>query len=77
MPTYDFKDRKTGKVRKEFLWMHEFDAFVEANPHLEHIGVYSPPIGDPMRLGVKKTDKGFQEVLGKMKKFYKNNTIES
>ncbi len=52
----------------------EMESELEANPGLSVIGGATPQL-DPWRLGRKKPDDGFREVLGKMKRFYKNHTI--
>jgi len=73
MPNYTFKNER-GEVFTEFLTLSEHDSYVAAHP--EHEQVFGDvPILDPWRMGRKKVDSGFSEVLGKMKRFYKNNTI--
>lgn len=77
MPTYTFIDKKTGVITEEFLWMSEVEDFMKAHPDLE-LGTGSASLVDSWRMGRKKPDEAFrQDVLGKIKNFYKNSTIEN
>jgi|688.fasta_scaffold00051_119 hypothetical protein len=65
MPTYKFKNRKTGDEFTEFMKISELDPYKEANPDLEQV-----PNGAPLiayrNLGSEiKVDGGFKEVLQK------------
>lgn len=75
MPTYTFVNKETGEpVLTEIMSISEMEEKLKAEPHLDVIGGASPQL-DPWRLGRKKPDDGFREVLGKMKRFYKGNNI--
>lgn len=65
MPTYDFRDTNTGEVFTRLMKIAEKQQFLEDNPHIEYI-IGAPALGDPVRLGVRKTDNGFKEVLQKI-----------
>lgn len=65
MPNYQFKDTNTGEVFEKFMKISELDAFREANPHLQSI-ITAPMICDPVRVGARKMDTGFKEVLQKI-----------
>lgn len=45
----------------------ELDAFKETNPHLEQSFTVLT-IADPSRLGLRKPDNGFRDVLRRVKK---------
>jgi hypothetical protein len=78
MPTYNFKDKKSGEISEEVLKMSELDKFVRKNPHLEQVIVVAPTIGDPTRYGKKtKPSDGFRSVLGTIKKRFKGSTINT
>lgn len=62
MPLYEFRDKNTGEVVTEFMKIAEKPQFLLDNPHLEAI-MSTPAICDSVRIGVKKVDTGFKEVL--------------
>lgn len=62
MPTYKFKNTETGEVIEKLMKISELDPFRAENPHLETI-IQSPMICDPVRVGARKMDTGFKEVL--------------
>lgn len=65
MPTYQFRNINTGEELEVFMKIAELDAFREANPHLQSI-IGAPMICDPVRVGARKMDSGFKEVLQKI-----------
>jgi len=62
MPTYNFRNKETGEVTEVVMKIAELDNYRAANPHLETI-IGSPMICDPVRVGARKMDTGFKEVL--------------
>lgn len=62
MPTYIFRNKETGEQFEKIMKISELDAFREQNPQLETI-IQSPMICDPVRVGARKMDTGFKEVL--------------
>ena len=66
MPTYSFRNIKTGIIEEHIMKISELDAFKENNPHLERALVDAPSFGDPVRLGVRRIDNGFREVLSRV-----------
>lgn len=75
MPTYTFLNNKTSKIEEHFLTMAKYDDFTKSNPHLSrHFTSDDISLGDPVRLGIRKTDDGFKEVLSKINSAnYKSN----
>lgn len=68
MPTYDFVNKDTGEVFEKSMKIAEREQYLIDNPNIvPHYGS-APAIGDPIRLGVKKVDNGFKEVLQKIHK---------
>ena len=65
MPLYDFKDTKTGEVFEKFMSIASNEEYLKDNPHIESV-LGSNPLIDPVRLGVRKTDQGFKEVMQKI-----------
>lgn len=73
MPTYTFKDKNTEEVFDKLMSWKDRQKYLEENPHLESI-MGAPAMGDSVRLGIKKTDDGFKEVLSKISAAnYKSN----
>lgn len=68
MPAYTFKDKDTGAVVDFVMKISELDQFKADNPQLERCFTpdSAPSIGDPVRLGLRKPDAGFKEVLQKI-----------
>lgn len=77
MPTYSFRDKDTQETFDKIMSYSAKVEFLEENPHLEPIITSAPGIGDPVRLGLRKPDQGFRDVLKNMKsnKTYSNNKI--
>jgi hypothetical protein len=67
MPVYEFKNTNTGEVVELVMSISARDQYVEDNPHMEPH--HSQPIAcsDPVRLGLRKIDHGFTEVLNRIK----------
>jgi hypothetical protein len=65
MPTYTFHNTETGEVFDKLMKMSEREDFLKENPQLETI-IGAPQLIDPVRLGVRKPDQGFKEVLQKI-----------
>lgn len=77
MPTYSFRDKNTQETFDKIMSYSQKIEFLEENPHIESIITSAPGIGDPVRLGLKKPDQGFRDVLKNIKsnKAYSNNKI--
>jgi hypothetical protein len=68
MPTYLMKNTETDEVFEVQLKMSEYDQYKLDNPtHERHYNGSAPAFGDPVRLGIRKKDSGFKEVLQKIK----------
>lgn len=67
MPTYNFIDKNTGEVIEQMMKIAEREEFLKDNPNYEPIFLKAPSLGDPVRLGFRKPDQGFREVLQKAK----------
>lgn len=65
MPLYTFRNTKTDEVFDRMLSYSDRQSFLEQNPDIE-IVIGAPALGDSVRLGVRRTDDGFREVLSKI-----------
>jgi len=77
MPIYSFRDKNTQETFDRVMSYDSKLEFLEENPHLESIITSAPSIGDSVRLGLRKPDQGFRDVLKNIKsnKAYSNNKI--
>jgi hypothetical protein len=76
MPTYDFRNNETNEQFSKLMSIASKEEYLEANPHIQqiHTGSGFLGIGDPVRLGLRKPDASFRDVLKKAK-VHKHNTI--
>lgn len=77
MPTYAFKNTKTGEVFEEFMSISAREQYFKDNPHLEHVLVVPQKVADVVRMGMKKPDDGFRDVLKKIKKKHRGSKINT
>ena len=68
MPNYTFENTETGEVTEIHMKISERDQYVKDNPHMKQIITGAPAIGDPARLGIRKTDGEFNSLLKHIKK---------
>lgn len=74
MPLYEFKNVETGEIIEIQLKISEYDEYVKNNPTMERYHSSAPPIGDPVRLGLRKPHDAFRDKLKDIKKkHYKSN----
>ena len=65
MPTYDFKYKGSEEVFTKVMKIAEREQYLKDNPDVEVV-LTAPTLIDPVRLGVRKIDNGFKEVLQKV-----------
>ncbi len=76
MANYTFLDTKTNKEFDISMPISELDDYKANNPHLNQI-LKALPIADPTRLGIRKPDSGFRDVLKKAKGAHRGSTINT
>ena len=76
MPIYQYKNEETGEIRDHFMSIADMQQFDIDNPHMKKI-IHAPAIGDPHRLGLKKTDSDFNDLLKAIKRGSPDSTIET
>ena len=76
MPTYTFQHKTTGEIIERVMKISEQKDWLDANPDFEiaHLGM---TLGDPVRLGLRKPDAGFREVLQKAKAAHPRGNINT
>ena len=63
MPLYEFRNKETGEVFEKMMSISSKEEYLKENPNVESYISSAPPTIDSVRLGVRKTDQGFKEVL--------------
>lgn len=78
MPNYLFRDTETSEVFTKTMKMSELDAYMQANKtHVRYYDGVAPAMGDPVRLGVRKMDTGFKEVLQRVHEKTPGSTLNA
>ena len=77
MPTYNFRNKESGEIIERIFKMSEKDDFLKENPQFEFVMLSPPALGDPIRLGVRKPDNGFREVLAKAKAAHPKGNVNT
>jgi hypothetical protein len=65
MPTYTFRNKDTEEIFDKIMSWDSREEYLKENPSLEVI-MGAPAMGDSVRLGIRKPDQGFNEVLSKI-----------
>lgn len=76
MPTYTFTNTETEEVFTELMSISERDEFLTNNPHIKQ-NLATPGFADPVRLGVRKIDRSFNDVLLKAKSAHKGSNVNT
>jgi hypothetical protein len=77
MANYTFLNKTTNEEFIVSMPISELDDYKANNPHLEQLITSAPRIVDPTRLGIKKPDAGFRDVLKKVKKAHRGSTVNT
>lgn len=74
MPFYTFMNTETDEKIEITMKISERDEYVKNNPHMKQLITGAPSLGDSVRLGLRKHDDGFNDVLKNIKSHhYKSN----
>ena len=63
MPLYEFRNTETDEVIEKFMSIASREEFLKENPHMSPIISGGNALIDPVRLGIRRPDQGFKEVL--------------
>lgn len=77
MANYTFYNTKTNREEDLSMPISELDEFKAQNPHMQQIIKTAPALADPTRLGIKKPDSGFRDVLKKVKRAHRGSTVNT
>ena len=67
MPLYTFKNNDTNEIFDKMMKYSEKETYLSENPHIQSHFNSAPSIGDAIRLGIRKPDDNFRDVLKKAK----------
>lgn len=76
MPIYNFRNNETGEEFQDMMSMSELDKYLEENKHITQM-LSAPAIVDPTRVGLRKPDSGFRDVLKKIKSKHIRSNINT
>ena len=76
MPNYSFREKTTGKIHDEFFTIDERQTFLNENPEYEQV-LTAPALCDPVRIGVRRIDSSFNDVLIKAKSAHLHSNINT
>lgn len=68
MPFYTFFNTETEETFEEMMSISEKEKYLQDNPHIKQEFSSAPAIGDSVRLGLRKPDGGFRDLLKTIKK---------
>lgn len=66
MPTYTFRDKKTGEEHTEYMSIQEMEKYLKKNKQMDVVPS-APFIGDSVRQGQVKPSDGFRDILREMR----------
>ncbi len=76
MPTYTFRNQETEEEFTTVMTISEREEFLKNNPHIKQC-LATPAFADSARIGVRKIDRGFNDVLQKTKSAHLHSTINT
>jgi len=73
MPTYNFRNINTNEEFEITMKISELDEYKNTHPELQQLLNRPPSIGDPVRMGLRKPDDGFRDVLKNVKSHHQGS----
>jgi len=77
MPNYTFRNVETDEQWTEEMSIDEMEKLLDENRHIRWVPVSGLPTLDSVRLGIRKTDGGFNDLLKTIKKGSPRSTINT
>lgn len=76
MPTYTFRNNDTGEEIEELMSIAEMEQFLRKNKNFQQV-LFPVGIADPTRLGLRKPDSNFRDVLKNIKSKHRRSTVNT
>ena len=77
MPIYSVMDTTTEEVFEVNMKFTEFEQYLKDNSHFKQAFTRFPAVGDSIRMGVRKPDDGFRDVLRNVQHHHKKDSINT
>jgi len=77
MPIYSVMDTNTEEVFEVNMKFTDFEQYLKDKPHFKQVFTKFPATGDSVRLGMRRPDDGFRDVLKVVQGHHKKNEINS
>jgi hypothetical protein len=77
MPNYTFYDEIEKTYFTKAMSISEMEKFLSSSTHVKWVPVSGLPTLDSVRLGVKKPDEGFRDLLRTVKKGNPNSSVNT
>lgn len=68
MPSYSFRNLDNNEEFVLTMSISEKEQYLESNKNIIQIITAAPSLGDPVKLGIRKPEQGFRDVLREIKK---------
>jgi|AACY02.15.fsa_nt_gi hypothetical protein len=75
MPTYKFMNKESQEEFDVVMSYSELENFINENPNLQQVFILN--IADPTRLGLRKPDSAFRDILKNVKKTNKGSNVNT
>lgn len=76
MPTYIFRNKTTNETETLIMSLSQREEFLQSNPDMIQVPS-APAIGDSVRLGIRRIDDNFNDVLKKAKGAHLGSNINT
>lgn len=76
MPVYSIRNNQTQEEFEVTMKYSELTEYLVQNPNMQQIFTKFPGVVDSVRVGVRKTDHSFRDVLSKAKSAHIHSTID-
>ena len=77
MPIYSMRNNQTQEEFEVTLKYSELEIYLKENPDIQQIFTKFPGTGDSVRLGIRKPDDNFRDVLKNVKHHHKKDSINT
>jgi NH3-dependent NAD+ synthetase len=77
MPIYSMRDTETQEEFEVTLKYSELDQYLKDNDKIQQIFNRFPATGDSIRLGIRKPDDNFRDVLRTVRSHHKKDNINT
>ena len=75
MPFYQFRNIDTGEEFEKLMSISNRETYLKENPNVETMINGAPILSDPARMGLKKADASFRDLLGNIKRQHRGSII--